>query len=205
LIDFLPCKTHLRESFFLKVTPPVSEFPIVKTERLTLRALTQQDAAALFAIHGDAEAMRWFGTDPLTEPHQAEQLIEVFASWRTSPNPGIRWGIENTATAELIGTCGFFKWNRAWRSCAISFEMAQSAQGRGLMKEAVYAAVRWAFQHMELNRIEALVHPDNARSLNLLEKAGFVREGTLRQAGYWNGAHQDLVQLSLLRTECEYL
>eukprot|EP00659_Diplonema_papillatum_P011273 gene11273-17333_t len=115
-----------------------------------------EDAVGLFAIHSDAEAMKWFGADPITEPHQAEQLIELFASWRTSPNPGIRWGIEETATAALIGTCGFFKWNRAWRSCAIGFEMAQSAQGQGLMKEAVYAALRWAFQHMELNRIEAL-------------------------------------------------
>lgn len=181
------------------------DFPIIQTDRLRLRELIPQDAAVLFAIHRDAEAMKWFGTDPLTEPRQAEQLIELFASWRTSPNPGIRWGIEDTATATLIGTCGFFKWNRAWLSCAIGFEMAHSAQGRGLMKEAVYAAVRWAFQHMELNRIEALVHPDNARSLNLLEKAGFVREGTLRQAGYWNGTHQDLVQLSLLRGECGYL
>ncbi len=183
----------------------MSDFPTLKTERLTLRELTQEDAVGLFAIHSVAEAMKWFGADPITEPHQAEQLIELFASWRTSPNPGIRWGIEDIATAALIGTCGFFKWNRMWRSCAIGFEMAQSAQGQGLMKEAVYAALRWAFQHMELNRIEALVHPDNARSLNLLEKAGFVREGTLRQAGYWNAAHQDLVQLSLLRGECEYL
>lgn len=91
----------------------------------------------LFAIHSDAEAMKWFGADPITEPHQAEQLIELFASWRTSPNPGIRWGIEDIATAALIGTCVFFKWNRMWRSCAIGFEMAQSAQGQGLMKEAV--------------------------------------------------------------------
>ncbi|QJI37166.1 GNAT family N-acetyltransferase [Pseudomonas sp. ADAK13] len=182
----------------------MSDFPLIKTERLRLRELTPQDAAVLFAIHGDAEAMKWFGTDPLTEPRQAEQLIELFASWRTSANPGVRWGIEDTATAALIGTCGFFKWNRGWRSCAIGFELAPSAQGRGLMKEAVYAAVQWAFQHMALNRIEALVHPDNTPSLNLLEKAGFVREGTLRQAGYWNGSHQDLVQLSLLRGECEY-
>jgi len=183
----------------------VSDFPVLNTERLILRELTPQDASALFSIHSNAEAMKWFGADPLTAPHQAEQLIALFASWRKSPTPGVRWGIEDSNTAELIGTCGFFKWNRSWRSCAIGFELAQSAQGRGLMKEAVLAAVRWAFQHMELNRIEALVHPDNTRSLNLLEKAGFVREGTLRQAGYWNGTHQDLVQLSLLRGECEYL
>nr|WP_242487145.1 hypothetical protein [Pseudomonas sp. TH32] len=47
----------------------------------------------MFAIHGDAEAMKWFGTDPLTEPRQAEQLIELFASWRTSANPGFAGGL----------------------------------------------------------------------------------------------------------------
>lgn len=126
----------------------MSNFPTLKTERLTLRELTQEDSAGLFAIHSDAEAMKWFGADPITEPRQAEQLIELFASWRTSPNPGIRWRIEETTTAALIGTCGLFKWNRSWRSCAIGFEMAQLAQGQGLMKQAVYAAVRWAFQRI---------------------------------------------------------
>jgi ribosomal-protein-alanine N-acetyltransferase len=179
----------------------MADFPVLHTQRLILRELTAQDAEAVFAIHSDAQAMRWFGTDPITTPDEARRLIELFANWRTAPNPGIRWGLQTTVGGRLVGSCGFFKWNRSWKSCALAFELAAPAQGQGLMNEALAASLAWAFQHMALNRIEALVHPQNQRSFNLLENLGFQREGTLRQAGYWAGAHHDLVQLSLLREE----
>ncbi|NBF10806.1 GNAT family N-acetyltransferase [Pseudomonas sp. Fl4BN1] len=179
----------------------MSDFPVIDTPRLILRELSQADVPVLFAIHRDAETMQWFGTEPLTEYAQAEQLLALFASWRTLANPGVRWGIESKAGQGLLGTCGLFKWNRQWRSCAIGFELARSAQGQGLMAEALQAIVRWGFEQMALNRIEAQVHPQNLASLRLLERAGFVREGLAREAGYWLGGHHDLVQCSLLRAD----
>jgi ribosomal-protein-alanine N-acetyltransferase len=179
----------------------MSDFPLLQTPRLILRELGPADLPALFAIHSDAQAMQWFGTDPMTEYRQAEQLLAQFASWRALPNPGVRWGIERPSVPGLLGTCGLFKWNRPWRSCAIGFELAREAQGQGLMTEALEAILGWGFAHMGLNRIEAQVHPQNLASLKLLERAGFVREGVSRQAGYWLGAHHDLVQCSLLREE----
>jgi len=180
----------------------MADFPVLKTSRLTLRELTKQDAPVLLKIHGDADAMKWFGTDPITHIDHAEQLVELFAGWRTAPSPGIRWGLEDS-TADLIGTCGLFKWNRSWKSCSIGFELAQAAQGKGFMNEAILACIRWGLSHMQLNRIDALVHPDNVRSLYLLQRIGFVCEGTLRRAGFWANMHHDLIQLSLLRSEFE--
>ncbi|PYY84801.1 GNAT family N-acetyltransferase [Pseudomonas sp. TKO26] len=179
----------------------MSDFPVIRTPRLILRELVPSDIPALFAIHSDAEAMQWFGTDPITDYQQAEQLLALFASWRTLPNPGVRWGIERHAEPGLLGTCGLCKWNRQWRSCAIGFELARAAQGQGLMTEALEAILDWGFAHMTLNRIEAQVHPQNLASLRLLERMGFVREGLSRQAGYWLGAHHDLVQYGLLRAD----
>ncbi|MGC5700765.1 GNAT family N-acetyltransferase [Pseudomonas sp. NFXW11] len=179
----------------------MSDFPVLRTPRLILRELGPADVPALFAIHSDAQAMQWFGTEPITDYQQAEQLLALFASWRTLANPGTRWGIERHDQPGLLGTCGLFKWHRQWRSCAVGFELAKSAQGQGLMGEALQAIVGWGFAHMALNRIEAQVHPQNLASLKLLERQGFVREGVARQAGYWLGAHHDLVQYSLLRAE----
>jgi ribosomal-protein-alanine N-acetyltransferase len=178
----------------------MADFPLLKTARLTLRELTMEDAPDLLGIHGDADAMKWFGSDPITRIDQAEQLVELFASWRSAPSPGIRWGIEDS-TGNLIGTCGLFKWNRSWKSCSIGFELAQAAQRKGFMREAIVAGVQWGLSHMQLNRIDALVHPDNVRSLTLLQGIGFVCEGTLRQAGFWGNSYHDLNQLSLLHSE----
>ncbi|MEN5094772.1 GNAT family protein [Pseudomonas protegens] len=179
----------------------MSDFPVIRTPRLILRELCPADVPALFAIHSDADAMQWFGTDPMTDYRQAEQLLAQFASWRTLPNPGVRWGIERQSEPGLLGTCGLFKWNRPWRSCAVGFELGRAAQGQGLMSEALEAILDWGFVHMALNRIEAQVYPQNLASLRLLERMGFVREGLSRQAGYWLGAYHDLQQCSLLRAE----
>jgi ribosomal-protein-alanine N-acetyltransferase len=174
----------------------VTAFPTLHTQRLCLRELRASDAPALFAIHRDADSMRWFGAEPMTDLAQAEALIETFAHWRLQPNPGTRWGIEREG--ELIGSCGLFKWNRGWRSCALACELAPTARGQGFMREALRAMLDWGIEHMQLHRVEALVHPQNTASLGLLERLGFAREGTLREAGFWGGARHDLHILGLL-------
>jgi len=180
---------------------PVERFPSLTTSRLTLREIVPTDAASLLAIHGDREAMRWFGNDPITSLPEAEQLVKTFAYWRKPPVLGTRWAIERDQDHRFIGTCGLFRWNRNWKSCTLGYELARDTWGGGLMTEALQAALAWGFESMALNRIEAQVHPENAASLKLLERFGFVKEGLQRQAGFWGGEHRDLLQLSLLRHE----
>lgn len=177
------------------------DFPTLHTPRLTLREITLDDAPALLGIHGDADAMRWFGTDPLATLEQARQMVEKFAGWRNLPAPGVRWGLAPREGGPLIGSIGLFKWNPGWRCCTLGYELARGRQGQGLMSEALRAALAWGFEHMELNRIEAQVHPDNQASLTLLKRLDFKTEGRARQAGFWLGRYQDLINLSLLREE----
>ena len=176
-------------------------FPVIETPRLRLREIVPDDAPALFAIHGDAEAMRFFRTAPLTEPAQAAKLVDTFAGWRLQPNPGTRWGIERRSDGRFVGTCGLFKWNRGWQVCTTGYELAREAWGQGLMREALAASFAWGFEHMALARIEAQVHPANAASLKLLHGLGFVDEGLAREAGFWLGQRHDMVQLGLLQRE----
>jgi len=178
-------------------------FPTLRTERLLLRELVPADAPALFAIHGDAAAMRWFGSDPLRTLADAEQLVEVFAGWRRLPNPGTRWGLERVEDGTLIGSCGLFQWNRGWRRCTLGYELARAAWGQGLMGEALQAALDWGFDEagMGLNRIEAMIHPCNKPSLRLAERLGFRREGLLREVAFWGGRHEDLELHALLARE----
>lgn len=176
-------------------------FPTLDTDRLQLRELLAADAPTLFAIHSDPVVMRWFGNDPLTDLAGAERLVQLFAGWRQLANPGTRWGITLKTDGTLIGTCGLFMWNRNWRNCVLGYELAPPAWGQGFMREALTRVIDWGFEQMELNRIEAQVHPHNAASLKTLAGLGFVEEGRLREVGYWGGAYHDMMQLSLLRRE----
>ncbi|WP_244197680.1 GNAT family N-acetyltransferase [Caballeronia ptereochthonis] len=71
----------------------MTTFPTLTTSRLSLRELLPCDAPSLFAVHGDAEGMRWFGTDPMTDIGEADNLIEVFADWWRSGS-GVRRAVE---------------------------------------------------------------------------------------------------------------
>ena len=179
----------------------MTEFPRLESERLNLRELDKNDAQAMFGIHSDSAAMRWYGSAPISDVEAAEKLIEVFKGWRQLPNPGVRWGIERKSDNRLLGSCGFFKWNRSWKSCTIGYELDREVWGKGYMREALSVIIPWGFQHMELNRLEAQIHPENAASIKLVHRLGFVEEGILREAGYWDGNYHNLLQYSLLLSE----
>lgn len=177
------------------------DFPALETSRLTLREIVESDAENIFRIHGDAEYMKWFGSDPVRDLDGAAKLVATFASWREEPVSGARWAVELRDQPGLIGTCGLFRWNRNWRSCIVGYEIAPAHQGRGYVKEALKAIINWGFREVQLNRIEAQVHPDNTASLALLEALGFLQEGRQREAGYWAGRHHDLLHYALLNAQ----
>ncbi|RQU33427.1 N-acetyltransferase [Burkholderia cenocepacia] len=181
----------------------MTTFPTLKTSRLLLREILVADAPSLFSVHGDAEGMRWFGTDPMTNPEEADRLVQVFADWRTNGS-GVRWAIERHSDGRFLGTCGLFRWNRSWKSCVIGYELAPFARGNGYMQEALLAAIDYGFGTMQINRVEAQVHPKNVPSIRTLETLGFLREGYQRQAGYWHETYHDLLQFALLRAEFQH-
>jgi [ribosomal protein S5]-alanine N-acetyltransferase len=177
-------------------------FPTLETPRLILSEIVEADADALLAIHGDAAHMQWFGTEPLVDLEAAKKVVKVFAGWREQANPGTRWGIALKGQPGLIGTCGLFRWDRAWKRCVTGYELSRDQAGKGLMREALSEVIAWGWEHMQLNRIEAQVHPRNVASLALVERLGFVEEGLLREVGFCGGQHHDLIQFALLKREC---
>lgn len=77
------------------------------------------------------------------------------------------------------------------KSAQIGYWIGQPYAGQGLMTDAVKTLSRFAFGELTLHRIEAACIPDNSRSIRVLEKAGFRREGLLRSYLRINGVWQD--------------
>ncbi len=65
----------------------------------------------------------------------------------------------------------------AFRSAYLSYWGYAGFGGRGLMTEALREAVRYAFDELGLHRVEASIQPGNARSIALVQRAGFTKEG----------------------------
>jgi [ribosomal protein S5]-alanine N-acetyltransferase len=174
-------------------------FPSLRTSRLWLNEIVDRDAPRLFDVFSNADHMRYNGNDAFVTLGEAEQMVRTFASWRAQPAPGTRWAIRPTADAALIGTCGLFRWNARWHSCTIGYELHPAHTGRGHMREALEAIIAYGWREMQLHRIEAQIHPDNAASIKLVQALGFVHEGTLRDAGHWAGAYHPLAVYGLIK------
>ena len=90
-----------------------------------------------------------------------------------------------------------------WRHAraSLSIWIAPQARGRGLAREALKLAARWAFDAWGLERLALLTDPDNEAMIRAARAAGFVYEGVLRSYGSERGRRRDLVLLSLLPSD----
>lgn len=181
-------------------------FPLLCTERLELRQMSDADIDALFAIFGDAETCRYF-PEQHGEPYATLDEVRVnvldWADQRFAQGRGLRWGLTLISSSDLIGTAGINWWDRDNRCAEIGYDLNRQYWGQGLMTEAVHAIVRWGFVHMALHRIEADITEGNTGSMRVLEKCGFVLEGTARQRHLVQNRYWDNLRYGLLRSEYE--
>ncbi|WP_226477366.1 ribosomal protein S5-alanine N-acetyltransferase [Pseudomonas sp. MWU16-30323] len=99
----------------------------------------------------------------------------------------------------IIGACNFSYIVRgAFQACHLGYALAESAQGKGLMHEALTAAIAHVFDEMQLHRIMANYRPENERSARLLARLGFEREGEARAYLKINGVWTDHVLTALI-------
>jgi RimJ/RimL family protein N-acetyltransferase len=174
--------------------------PTLSAVRIRLRCLEPGDVDALFALFGDPEVARYWSAPAMTERAQAEALLADIESSFTCGDL-FQWGIVRQDDDAVIGTCTLARISSAHRRAEIGFALARAHWGRGYAGEAVERAVRHAFDDLALHRIEADVDPRNARSIAVLQRLGFTREGLLRERWHVAGEIADSLFLGLLARE----
>jgi [ribosomal protein S5]-alanine N-acetyltransferase len=156
-------------------------FPVLVTPRLVLREVTLEDAGWYLRHFSYPEVVHGQGYAAPADIDAAREEIRRYFVDLYADGAGIRWGLAHReAPAELIGSAGFYRWTRdAIPRAELGYDLAPSAWGRGLMGETLGAVLRYGRDRMGLVRVEATVLTDNARSIRILERLGFVREGVL--------------------------
>lgn len=175
------------------------DFPPIKTERLSLRPLRPADVGPLFAIHSDPVAMRYWSAPIWTDEERGRSMIT--RDLDPEQNDYLRLGIEHTASGALLGTCTFFEINAQCRRAELGYMLASHAWGRGYMREALTAFLDFGFAELGLNRVEADTDPRNTRSMQLLERLHFVKEGHFRERWIVDGEVSDSAMFGLLRCD----
>ena len=173
---------------------------VIPTKSLTLRFLSEADLPAVYDIFSHPEVMRYWSYPPWTDRSQAQQwLIKVQEGYRTRND--LQFGIERRADSVLLGTCTLFQFHVASRRAEIGYALGRPYWGSGYMHNALQALLRYAFQTLELNRLEADIDPRNMASANTLERLGFQKEGYLRERWIVNDEISDTCLYGLLRRE----
>jgi RimJ/RimL family protein N-acetyltransferase len=174
--------------------------PTLHTPRLRLRPFADEDADALFELHGNPYVLRYWDSPPWGERARAERFIETCRQM-ANDGTGARLAMDRQSDGAFIGWTGLTRWNPDYRSASLGYCLHDRAWGRGYATEAAGALLQWAFETLDLNRVQAEADTRNLASARVLEKLGFVREGTLREDCVVNGEVSDSWVYGLIRRE----
>ena len=151
---------------------------MIETERLLLRPFTPADLDALASLNADPDVMRYIADGKPQSRAQTEiRLNEVLDHWQQH-GFGLFTAIEKTS-GDFVGFCGL-KYLNTSSEIEVGYRLAKRFWRRGLATEAARASLRYGFETLGLDRIVAVVQPENAASCRVIEKIGLRYEKDAR-------------------------
>ena len=173
-------------------------FPIIKTERLILRQITNDDAPEILFLRSNKDVMQYIDRPKTKTIEEAEAWIQMVEDSLNS-NAGIAWAITLASVPDkLIGNVSFWRIIKQHYRAEIGYMLSPVHWRTGIMKEALLAVHDFGFKKMQLHSIEAHINPANAASAAILEAVGYVREAYFKEDYYFNGDFIDTAIYSLL-------
>ncbi len=163
--------------------------PTLTTQRLLLRPATQGDIPFVLNLFSRSETNRYSAYGDISTPEEARQLFDAFL--KPGSPTHFRLIADLRGSGEAVGTLGLYSYNEASRRAELGYDLLREHWGKGLTTEAVHGLLRYAFEELRLNRVEATTDSENAASIRVLEKTGFTREGLLRQRHFYKGSYHD--------------
>lgn len=168
---------------------------------LTLRLLTERDSSDFHQLvkkNRDFFSQSGAAISNLVSEEDAAKSVHKRCEEYIN-NTGVSFAIR--LNEALIGIIGIRALDWSNQKCSIGYFLSEEVAGKGIGTKSVVAVVSFCFEMLRLNRIEATTATINKRSIALLEKLGFKREGTLRQHFLVGSHFIDDHAYSLLRSE----
>jgi ribosomal-protein-alanine N-acetyltransferase len=163
----------------------------LRTARLFLRPFQPGDHAALHAIAGDPQVVRWMDWGPNTPEDTAVFLSYALESEVADPRRTWKFAVTRAADEVLIGSAELHIESPENRRGTMGYLIAPAEQGQGYATEAAQAVLDFGLTGGGLHRITATCDPENTGSTRVLEKIGMTREGCLRDHFLIRGEWRD--------------
>jgi [ribosomal protein S5]-alanine N-acetyltransferase len=169
--------------------PPLTDGAVV------LRAWRPDDLAAVAGFGRDEDNVRFGDVAPVRREEESAGYLATMERRRLEGS-GLGFAVADARGDAVLGS---FDMRLPQPGVGeIGYLLDPAARGRGTMTRALRLAVAWGFAELDLVRVQAFVSPANARSMRLLERVGFAREGLLRS---YRGPGADRVVYAVLPGE----
>ena len=163
-----------------------SSLPLLEHELVVLRPMTDADIEPWFKYLSQPEVYEHTSWNV----QQSEELSHY--AWRqenSTPSSLLRFAVALRANNELVGTAGFHTVSPQNETAELAYDIAPPYWGKGIGSAACSALVNWAHSAASIVRVQATVLESNARSVAVLERCGFQREGLLQSYRKVRGKH----------------
>lgn len=159
--------------------------------RLLFRKLNKKDAADMYDYARRAEVTRYL----LWREHPDLAYTKRYLAYAEScyrAGTFFDFAVVDRASARMIGTCGFTKFDFSNDSAEIGYVFHPDYWNRGIATEAVSTVMRYGFETLGLHRIEAKYMKDNLASRRVMEKCGMTFEGIQHGLMLIKGNYEDI-------------
>ena len=193
------------KNFWNRLLKKGDDLVYIEGERCYIRTFQEQDAHSLTELVRNNKYF-WSTYEPLhrqeyyTIETQYKKILESIHLMQLKRE--FSFGIYMKTTSQLIGHISLYAIKRLpYLSGFVGYSVDEKFVGQGIATEAVRLILKFAFVDVHLHRVEAYVSPKNIPSVKVLEKAGLVREGVLRQLLYINGVWEDHYMYAMLQED----
>lgn len=174
-------------------------FSALSSSRFLLQEILPQDQPFIFEGLSHPEVIPYYGVHYKTLEETRVQMV-YYGQLQWS-GKGAWWKIVDRNTTQKIGAIGFNNYNAEHRKCEIGYWLLPQYWHKGIMAEVLPAVIRYLIDEKKVHRIEALIEVENAASIRVVARAGFTRDGLLRDYEFKNNRFISLYLYSLLATD----
>lgn len=180
-----------------KIYKIFSDIPTLKTERLVLRGLREYDADDMYEYASMSEVTEFL----LWKEHKSLSYTKEYLKYiesRYSVGDFYDWAITLKESGKMIGTCGFAKIDTVNNLAELGYVLNPKYHKMGIATEAAEAVIRFGFEKLEFNRIQARFMEGNTPSLRVMERLGMTFEGFEREAVFVKGSYRTVGKCAIL-------
>lgn len=177
-----------------------SELPELSTERLLLRKMKVGDSFDMFEYACREDVTEFLLWKPHPSLAYTREYLQ-FVATHYEIGDFFDWAIIWREQEKMIGTCGFTRFDYTNNVGEIGYVINPIYRGMGVADEAVREVMRFGFERLKLNRIEAKFMEGNFASRRVMEKTGMTFEGFHRKAMKIKGKYETIGICSILRDE----